>query len=82
MGAFRAIFHQHIIAVLLDQGGDQVIDKTGIDEGRIGRHPHDDVGIQLFGGAGIARQHIVFRPAHHDDAFVVAPFDNRLIGAG
>ena len=48
MGACRALFHQHIIAVLLDQGGDQMIDKTGIDEGRIRGHAHDDVGIQLL----------------------------------
>ena len=79
MGACRALFQQHIIAILLDQGGDQMIDKAGIDEGRIGRDAHDDVGIQFFGGAGKARQHIVFRPAHHGDAFAVAPFHDRVV---
>ena len=36
MGAVSALFQQHVIAVLLDQGGDQVVDEAGIDERRIG----------------------------------------------
>ena len=79
MGACRAFFHQHIIAALLDHAGDQMIDEARIDERRIGGHPHDDVGIQLFGGAGEAGQHIVFRPAHHGDAFGCAEFHNRVV---
>ena len=61
MGAKRALFHHHIIAILLDQAGDQMIDEACIQEGRIGRNPHDDVGIEQFGGAGKPGKHIVFR---------------------
>jgi len=80
MGAFRAVLQQNVIAVLLDKGGDQVIHKTSIDERNVGRHLHDDVGVQLLGGAGIAGQHIVFGTAHHGDALGIAPFHDRLIG--
>ena len=80
MGARRAVFQKDIVAILLDQGGDEMIDKAGIDEGSVRRHPHDDVGIQFFGGLGIARQHVIFRPAHHGDAVGVAPFHDGLVG--
>ena len=43
------------------------------------QHPHDDIRVQYFGGAGETRQHIVFRAAHHGDAFGRAEFDDRFV---
>ena len=79
MGASRALFHQHIIAILVDQAGDQMIDEARIHERRIGGDAHDDIGIELFGGAGETGQHIVFGAAHHGDAVCRAEFHNRLV---
>ena len=80
MGAFHPVFQQHIVAILFDQGGNQMIHETRVYEGRIRRDAHDDVGVQLFSGTGIAAQHIVFRPAHHDDIVGVAPFHDGFVG--
>ena len=80
MGAFHAVFQQDIVAILFDQGGNQVIHETRVYEGRVRRHPYDDVGVQLFGRAGIAAQHIIFGPAHHDDVVGVAPFHDGFVG--
>ena len=80
MGTLRTVFHKHIITVLFDQGGNQMIDKGRVYEGCIRRYPHDDIGIELFGCTGITRQHVIFGPTHHDNAFLIAPFHNRLVG--
>ena len=36
MRGLRAVFHQYVIAFLRDYGGHEMIDKTGIDERRVG----------------------------------------------
>ena len=68
MSASGALFHQNIVAALLDHAGDQMIDEPRIQERRVGANPHHDIGVQHFGGAGEAGQHVVFRAAHNGDA--------------
>ena len=76
-----AFFEQHIVAVLLDEIFDQMIDEARIDERRIGGHAHDDVGVEQFGGARKPRQHVVFRSAHDGHIVLAAEFDDGVVAA-
>ena len=70
---------QNIIAVLRDQMLHQMIDKARIDERRIGGHAHDDIGIEQFGGARKAGQHVILRPAHHGHIVGAAEFGDGVV---
>ncbi len=80
-----AIFEQNVIAILIDQRGDEMIHEACIDEGRIGGNPHDDIGIGCLRCQRETRQHVIFRPADDSDSIAFAEFDDGIIeriGAG
>ena len=45
-----------------------MIDERRVDERRVGRDAHDDVGVERLRGPREAREHVVFRAAHDGDA--------------
>ena len=62
-----------------------MIDEVRVDEGRIRGNPHDDVGVQHFGGAREAGQNVVFGAADHANAVCPTELDDGVverIGAG
>lgn len=81
----RPVFEQNVIAILIDQSGDEMIHEACIDERRIRRNTHDDVCIGNLGRECEPRQHIVFRPTHDEHAMAFAELRNGIvqrIGAG
>jgi hypothetical protein len=79
MSGHRTVFQQHIVAVLFEQRRQKMIDEAGIDEGCIGRHPHDDICVQQLCGARKTRKHIVFGAAHDRHALLAAERNNGVV---
>ena len=81
----RAVFEQDVIAALVDHRRQQMVDERRVDEGRIGGHADDDVGVQKLGGARETGENVVFRSADDANAMRPAEFGDGVvqrIGAG